>query len=103
VHRKFVLLALGAALVSGGAPKAPVVTISGFQYRPDHITIYVGDEIEWRNTDIVPHTATCLDGRTFNSGSIAPGASWRYKALRKGSFEYECTLHPNMKAKLTVE
>jgi len=36
-------------------------------------------------------------------GALATGASWRYAAMKKGRFDYICTLHPTMKATLVVE
>src|SRR6267143_804094 len=32
----------------------------------------------------------------FDSGGIAVGASWKYVALKKGTFAYKCSFHPNM-------
>jgi len=66
------------------------------------LTVSVGDTVEWKNADIVPHTVTALD-KSFNSGGIAPGATWKYVAKRAGTFAYGCTPHPNMKAKLIVK
>jgi plastocyanin len=66
------------------------------------LTVNLGDTIEWKNADIVPHTVTAVN-KTFNSGSIAPGASWKYVAKKAGTYLYTCSPHPNMKAKLTVQ
>ena len=76
--------------------------ITGLKYRPDTLTVNQGDTIEWANNDMVPHTATAKD-KSFDSGKIAPGASWKFVAKTKGSYAYLCTLHPNMKAKLVVQ
>lgn len=83
--------------------KTITVLISQFKYKPDPITVNVGDTIEWKNADIVPHTVTSEDKQSFDSGSIAKGASWRFTAAKRGTFNYFCTLHPNMKAKLIVQ
>jgi plastocyanin len=47
------------------------------------------------NKDILAHTATSKAG-TFDSKTIQPGASWRYKvpAKTKGEFPYTCSFHP---------
>lgn len=104
---------------SGGASPAPpaggktrprskspgrvsTVRISDFKFQPDTLTVNAGEVVEWKNEDIYPHTATAADGRTFDSGSIAKGASWRLKASKKGTYDYVCTFHPNMKARLIV-
>jgi plastocyanin len=79
---------------SGNAPsKVVTVVIRNFEFEP----ATVGDTVEWKNDDIVPHTATA-DGKTqkppFDSGSIRKRAVWRYVAQRKGTYNYACTFHP---------
>ena len=91
----------------GSAPqKVVTVVIRGFKFEPATVTVNVGDTVEWKNDDIVPHTATA-DGEaqkpTFDSGTIQTGAKWRYLARNKGTYNYTCTLHPNMKGELIVQ
>jgi len=88
---------------SNTADKANTVVINQFKYQPDTLTVNAGEVVEWRNEDIVPHTATSKDGKTFDSGKLAKGKSWRFVTSQKGTFDYFCTLHPNMKAKLIVQ
>jgi plastocyanin len=83
------------------AAQTHTVVISGFKFQPDVLVVNVGDTIEWKNADIVPHTATAVD-KSFNSGSIKPGATWKFVAKQAGTFNYACTPHPNMHAKLIV-
>lgn len=85
------------------ASKVHTVVINQFKYQPDTLTVNAGDTVEWKNEDIVPHTVTSKDGKTFDSKTLAKGKSWRYTASQKGTFDYYCTLHPNMKAKLIVQ
>jgi len=91
----------------GSAPQKMVtVTIRAFKFEPATVTVNVGDTVEWKNDDIVPHTATA-DGEAqkpvFDSGTIQTGATWRYLARNKGTYNYICTLHPNMKGELIVQ
>ena len=91
----------------GSAPQKMVtVTIRSFKFEPATVTVNVGDIVEWKNDDIVPHTATA-DGEAqkpvFDSGTIKTGATWRYLARNKGTYNYTCTLHPNMKGELIVQ
>jgi plastocyanin len=79
------------------------VLIDHFKYQPDTLTVNVGDTVEWKNVDIVPHTVTAADRKSFDSGGIANGASWRFTPCKRGTYGYFCTLHPNMKAKLIVQ
>lgn len=93
-----------AASPATAAPAASTheILISGFKYQPASLTVNVGDTVEWKNADIVPHTATAVN-KEFDSGSIAKGASWSFTAQKKGTYPYICTLHPNMKATLIVQ
>ena len=43
------------------------------------------------------------DPVTFNSGNIAPGASFSYTFDEAATIPYVCVYHPNMRATLTVE
>jgi plastocyanin len=50
---------------------------------------------------VVPHTATAKG--KFDSGTIAPGKSYSRRMDQPGEFDYICTVHPNMRAKVTVK
>jgi plastocyanin len=89
---------------SGSAnSRVKTVLIKQFKFQPDTLTVHVGDSVEWKNDDIVPHTATSLDEKTFDSGRIARSASWRFTVTKNGMYDYQCTFHPNMKGKLVVQ
>ena len=79
-----------------------IVSIERYQYMPAVLTIRVGDTIEWKNDDDVPHTATSLQ-KGFDSGNLATGATWEFHATKPGEYVYYCTYHPNMKAKVIVK
>ena len=101
------LASAGRPANSGSAqPQVVTVVIRGFKFEPPTVTVHAGDTVEWKNDDIVPHTATA-DGNpekpAFDSGTIRTGASWRYVAQNKGTYNYICTLHPNMKRELIVQ
>ena len=87
-------------------PQVATVVIRGFKFEPAAVTVHAGDTVEWKNDDIVPHTATA-EGETqkpaFDSGTIRTGAAWRFVARNKGTYNYTCTLHPNMKGELIVQ
>ena len=81
--------------------KTHTVTIEGTGFQPDRLTVAAGDTVVWINKDPFPHTATAAGA--FDSRSIAPDKSWKFRAVKKGDFDYVCTLHPTMKARLTVK
>jgi plastocyanin len=52
----------------------------------------------WKNSSSVPHTITSDDGTTFDSGSIPPGGTFRFRFTMSGTFPYHCNYHPYMRA-----
>jgi plastocyanin len=77
-----------------------VVSISNFAFNPENVTIQVGQKVTWTNNDSVPHTVT---GTDFDSGKLDPGATYSHTFDKAGSFDYKCTIHPSMLAKVTVQ
>jgi plastocyanin len=77
------------------------VTIRSFKFDPDSLSIAAGDTVEWRNEDIVPHTATAASSH-WNSQTVQPGDSWRTVLTISAPEPYGCQFHPTMKAKLLV-
>lgn len=76
------------------------VTIEGFAYHPETITIKKGDSITWTNEDAAPHTST---GKGFDSGLLKTTESWTYTFSETGTFDYVCSIHLYMKAHVVVE
>ncbi len=70
-------------------------------YRPDPITVHLGDAITWTNYDSDPHDATADNG-AFASGPIANGSSYTWVPRKAGAFTYFCTLHPEMHGTIIV-
>jgi plastocyanin len=79
-----------------------VVTIEQMRFNPPTLTVHRGDEVVWVNKDLVAHTASA-DAQGFDSKSIAPDASWRYRASKPGNYAYRCIFHPTMHGTLNVE
>lgn len=71
-------------------------------YSVNVLEITVGDTVTWTNDDDgVIHTVTAAD-ESFDSGFLAPGESWSHTFTEPGEFEYLCTPHPWMRAKVVV-
>ena len=60
-----------------------------------------GSTVTWTNDDSAAHTATADDG-SFDSSSIAPGATFSQAFDTAGTFAYHCSIHPNMTATIEV-
>lgn len=94
-----------AAADSAGKSKAHAthtVVIDAMRYSPPIIEVAVGDVVVWKNKDPFPHTVTAED-HSFDSRSIGADRTWKFKARKKGTFPYICTLHPTMKGELVVK
>jgi plastocyanin len=83
------------------APQERKVLIQDFKFQPADLTVNVGDTVEFTNADMMPHNAVAQD--KFTSGKLEQGKSWKYVAAEKGTFDYICTYHPNMKGHLVVQ
>jgi plastocyanin len=98
--------ALIAALAGGTAGTAlaadHAVSIAGFAFSPQSITVTVGDTVTWTNSDSASHTATA-DDNSFDTGSIANGGSKSVTFSTTGTFPYHCTIHSSMTGTVVVE
>lgn len=83
-----------------------VVQVEGFAYSPASITISVGDTVEWVfadgpiQHDVVGVGDNVPDG--FGSPLISEG-TWSFTFDEAGTYEYFCSLHPQMLGTVIVE
>jgi plastocyanin len=91
---------------SASASKAAraTITISDFTFRPATLTVAPGTEITVVNKDSATHTVTADKKNGFDTGDIAGGRTATFTAPgAAGRYSYTCTIHPFMKADLTVQ
>lgn len=93
--------------VPGGAIGADhaVVFVRNFRFLQDTVRIRPGMSVTWVNCEaanIEPHTTTS-DDDVWDSGSLAPGASYTHRFEGAGSFAYFCRPHPSMRGVIIVE
>ena len=81
--------------------KTHTVIMEGMVFQPTVITVAAGDTIVWINKDMVPHSATSGTAG-FDSKVVEADGSWRTRLERVGDFDYACSFHPMMTAKLQV-
>ena len=73
----------------------------------ENLSVSVGTQVVWRNLDGAPHTSTsgsspASDG-IWDTGSLSTDQSATSITFSEiGSFQYFCTIHPNMQATVTV-
>ena len=77
-------------------------TMTTTAYAPNPISVGVGGSVTWTNNDTITHTATGNDN-SWNSGNIAPGATFTKSFPTAGSYAYHCTLHPGMVGTVVVQ
>lgn len=77
------------------------VEIKDYDFSPRDLTVTLGTEVSWVNRDGVPHDATSDKGG-WTTGLLKQGDESRLVFEQPGTFDYLCTIHPDMKAKLTV-
>jgi plastocyanin len=75
------------------------VAMAGLEFAPAELTVRKGTAVLFENDDVAPHTVTA-EAAGVDSGVIGPGKS--FELVADESFEYLCTIHPSMRAKVTV-
>lgn len=78
------------------------LSLTNTAYSPNPITVQRGGTVTWTNNDNTSHTSTS-DSGAWNSGTIAPGATFTMSFPTAGSFPYHCTIHPNMVGTVSVQ
>lgn len=85
-------------------PYAAQVSISGFAYSPQSVTVVIGinNTVMWTNMDDEDHTVTSANS-TFDSGPLSPGQTFQYTFTTPGIYEYTCSFHPWMEGIVVVK
>ena len=78
--------------------KPVVVTMKSMSFDPKELEVRPGASIVWMNGSYTKHTATSDDeGKTFDSGLIAPGESSKpVRFDKEGKVTYHCKIHGKM-------
>ena len=81
------------------------IVIDEFVYEPDNCQVAAGTTLTFLNKDSVPHTATSRAGTptAFDTGEIGVNKSATVTFSAAGVYPYYCTIHPDMKASITVK
>jgi plastocyanin len=102
-------IVLWSALVSAAAPlttpnqaTSANVSIDNFSFSPLDLTIQAGQQVTWTNRDDVPHTIVGVDHQ-FKSKALDTDESFSFTFKDPGTYEYFCSVHPRMTAKVIVK
>ena len=85
-----------AAAAGGGGG---TVKMAGLSFSPGTLTVARGTTVVFDNDDTAPHTVTARSGGV-DSGVLDPGKQFSL-AVTDG-FDYFCSIHPSMTAKIAV-
>ena len=77
------------------------MNMQNFAYQMAHIQVRTGTTVTWTNQDSAPHSVTFKNGMK-DSGLLYQGQSFSYTFNTPGTYQYYCTVHPNMVATVTV-
>ncbi len=92
-----------AAGVAADKPAAPEqVKIDNFSFTPQSLTIRAGTTVTWTNMDDVPHTVVST-AKSFRSGVLDSDDRFSYTFKSPGTYDYYCSVHPHMTAKVIVQ
>jgi plastocyanin len=87
-----------AAVQSGPA----AVKIDNFSFEPATLTVPVGTTVTWTNDDDVPHTVVSNES-LFKSKALDTDDKFSYTFTKPGAYDYFCSVHPKMTAKIVVQ
>ncbi|MEJ2853548.1 MULTISPECIES: cupredoxin domain-containing protein [unclassified Saccharothrix] len=99
----FVALLLALAAPPAHAAEGHAVPIRQYAYQPGSMTVRVGDTVTWTNEDQAAHDVVTSAGpAAFQSPMLATGQSWTFTFTVPGTYAYYCSVHPDMRAEITV-
>jgi plastocyanin len=83
-------------------PSLTTVFITNGVFAPNPVVVKVGQQVNWKNYDAIPHTATAA---TFDTGPIAPTSAHDVPVQMNavGTFPFHCSLHANETGSIVVE
>ena len=84
---------LAFAIPAWAATKS--VSLQNIMYNPKSVSIHVNDKVVWTNNDGTTHTVTASSGQSdsFDSGLLAPSATFSKTFKKAGTFKYYCQVH----------
>ncbi len=95
-----------ASAPASAAQLVDAVSIKGFAFTPESITVSVGATVTWINDEDSLHTVTsgtpASPSALFDSGEIDTGVEFPYTFTAEGTYPFFCSRHDFMKGVVTV-
>ena len=92
----------GTTTETGAAGEEVEIEIKDFAYSPADATVKVGQTVKWKQEDTAPHDVDSQSGPEIKAPVMQKGQEYEYVAKEAGKVEYICSIHPQMKATLTI-
>jgi plastocyanin len=92
--------ATGSTAATGGGGGGTSITIAGFAFDPDTITVSGPTEVTITNNDSTTHTFTLDDGSVDQT--MDPGATETVTVDVSASTGFHCNIHPQMTGQIEV-
>ncbi|MDO5370955.1 amicyanin [Paracoccus sp. (in: a-proteobacteria)] len=104
---KISILTEAPAAAAEAPTDAVIVNIAKMKYEPAEVTIKPGQTVTWINTEAMPHNVAFKAGAVgdakMDGAMMKKEQSYSITFNEAGSYDYHCTPHPFMKAKVIVE
>lgn len=84
---------------NGGAADGKTVGLKDLKFKPEKLTVKVGDTVTWRWQENVLHNVVADE---FKSENLSKG-TYTHTFDQAGTYDYRCTLHPGMDGEVVVE
>ena len=108
IFRAALGLALAVPMLRASLPAAVkaadsnVVTIQNFAFAPPAMTVAAGTTVTWTNKDDEAHQVMSKT-KLFHSPALDTKDAYSFTFKDPGTYEYFCTLHPQMTGKIVVK
>ena len=87
----------------GEAVSGQQVEMVDIEFQPETIRVRTGETITWVNKDAVQHDVVNVEeGEEPRSELFNEGQTYEWTPTEPGTYEYLCTIHPNMRGTVEV-
>jgi plastocyanin len=82
----------------------PLVELVDYAFSPGQLTIHLGTSVEFVNDGNDGHDVTGTGpGGDWRSGPLAPSERYSRSFSLVGTYDYACTIHPEMRGRVVVQ
>jgi plastocyanin len=97
------MLPLAASAATPTRAATYQVEIRDFHFLPAQMTVPVGAQVTWTNTDEEPHIVVSTGNRFPSSPALDTGDHYQAAFARPGTYTYFCSIHPQMVGTIVVK